>query len=108
MATCKVVVAIDSEYAPCSFVVCRARPDGTWDMRDDENTRLVDSDWNYPSLASHFGWIPCKYGCGTDGTVTCRHFTASQMMESAYDYMACVIDAGCPQIDDPGYFVEAR
>lgn len=52
-----------------------------------ECVEFVQSDWDYAPLASRLGWVPCE--CGhTDGTVDCEHRTASEMLASAYDYLA--------------------
>ena len=74
---------------------------GTY-LTDDENTRLVQTDWDYPSVAAAFGFVPCV--CGeTDGTVDCEHFTASEMISEAAKYL----DAHVGDIvEDPGYFSE--
>jgi hypothetical protein len=67
---------------------------------EDGQTKLIQTDWDYPGVASSFGWVPCW--CGeTDGTVDCPHKTASVMITDArqwlYDHIG---DA----VDDPGYF----
>ena len=71
----------NSKYAPCGFLIV---PDGG-DPYDDSRTVLVQSDWDFPGVASAIGLEPCD--CGqTDGTVNCDHKTASQMISEAYDY----------------------
>ncbi len=61
---------------------------------------LFQSDWDFPSLASTFGWCPCPCGT-TDGTVDCAHRTRSDMIAEAWDFL----DAHVGDIvDDPGYF----
>jgi len=47
---------------------------------------FIQSDWDYPSTASLFGFVPCDCG-STDGTVDCKHKTATQMISAAYDYL---------------------
>ena len=82
----------------------------------DEDTgkdRLVQVDYDYPSLASTFGWSPrkvvrkvqgkrCKH-LNTDGTVLCRTCgaTASMFIASATDYLDEHIG---DTAEDPGYF----
>lgn len=48
---------------------------------------FVQTDWDYPALASRFGYVPCECGA-TDGTVDCPHKTASAMIAEAYDHLA--------------------
>jgi hypothetical protein len=48
---------------------------------------FIQTDWDYPGLASRLGFVPC--GCGaTDGTVDCDHKTATQMISEAFDFLA--------------------
>lgn len=67
---------------------------------DTGETLLVTSDYDYPGLASTFGWIPCDCG-DTDGTVDCEHKTASQMIQEAREYLDEHIG---DEVEDPGYF----
>lgn len=61
---------------------------------------LVQTDWDWPGLASSFGWIACK--CGrTDGTVDCAHRKAGAMIADARDYLEA---HDGESIEDPGYF----
>ena len=67
---------------------------------DSEKTILVQSDWEFPSLARSMGWIPCP--CGkTDGTVDCPHRKASEMIEDAQAWIDEHLGDVFP---DPGYF----
>ena len=61
---------------------------------------LIQTDWDYPGIASTFGFIPCE--CGeTDGTVDCPHKSATEMINEARDYLnSCIGES----VDDPGYF----
>jgi hypothetical protein len=61
---------------------------------------LVQTDWDFPGLASTFGWSPCSCGA-TDGTVDCDHRTADEMIADARDFLRA--HAG-DTTDDPGYF----
>ena len=64
------------------------------------NSRLIQQDWDFPGIASAFGWTPCF--CGqTDGTVACEHRSVSEMIWEAYDFLASRVGE---TIDDPGYF----
>lgn len=61
---------------------------------------FVQSDWDFPGLASTFGWVACD--CReTDGTVDCEHRTASEMISEAHDYLQ---DHDGDEVEDPGYF----
>ena len=67
---------------------------------DDRRDILIQTDWDYPGVASTFGWVPCE--CGeTDGTVDCPHKTASQMISEAAEYLDEHIGN---TVEDPGYF----
>lgn len=78
--------------------------------RDGRNV-LFQTDWDWPSLASSFGWSPAEAGatgCGcnaTDGTVPCPecHTQPGAYISSAADWL----DAHEGEtIHDPGYFSE--
>lgn len=73
----------DSSYAPCGFLIVA---DGA-SHYDDSQTALVQSDWDFPAVASRCGFVPCECGA-TDGTVDCNHHTASEMISAAYDWLA--------------------
>ncbi len=95
----------------------RARPFGytLTDTRTGESL-LVQVDYDYPSVASTFGWyigsveeplphgysLPCEHG-GTDGTVDCHDcgMTAADFIAAAVDYLDSQDGATA---DDPGYF----
>jgi hypothetical protein len=71
-----------------------------YSVENNSRNVLVQTDWDFPGLASSFGWRPCR--CGkTDGTVDCSHKTASQMIAEATSWL----DAHVGDItEDPGYF----
>ena len=71
-------VYFDSSYAPCGFLI--VPQDG--DPYDDESTTLVQTDWDFPGVASRMGFVPCDCDA-TDGTVDCRHHTATEMISAA-------------------------
>lgn len=90
-----ITVDTDPGYAPCAYFICRVT--GTpgkydWDTRDEANTVLVQSDWDFPGVAASFGWRP------RDGA------TDSEMIHSAIEYLDTI--AGSKFVDDPGYFTE--
>lgn len=66
---------------------------------------LIQTDWDYPGIASSFGWCPCKKCGDTDGTVDCAHRTASEMIQEAREYLDMCCDDPIT-VDDPGYFLE--
>lgn len=67
---------------------------------EDGRDLLVQTDWDFPAVASAFGWSACS--CGeTDGTVDCEHRTAGDMVADACDFLRA--HAG-DTADDPGYF----
>ena len=72
------------------------------DYQPTDKTVLIQTDWEYPSLASTFGFVTCW--CGeTDGTENCPHRTAVEMITAAADFLREHIDAVA---EDPGYFTE--
>ena len=69
-------------------------------VADDGQDLLIQTDWDFPGIASTFGWTPCS--CGhTDGTVDCAHKTASQMIAEARAFLD---DNVGDELEDPGYF----
>lgn len=101
-----ITVDEDQQYAPCCYLICRVhgKPGSyDWDTRDEDNTVLVQTDFDWPGLASTFGWCPCE--CGeTDGTVDCPHKTASEMIDSARQWLDDHL--GQIFVEDPGYFTD--
>ncbi len=74
---------------------------GTFLLRaQDGRDILVQVDWDFPGLASTFGWSPCPCGA-TDGTVDCEHETAADMIAAARDFLH---ERAGSTADDPGYF----
>jgi hypothetical protein len=71
----------DSSWAPGSYLIV---PVGMGTR--DEGTELVQDDWGFPSLASNLGFVPCECGA-TDGTVDCAHFTATEMIGAAREFI---------------------
>jgi hypothetical protein len=93
------------------MIALRTGPFGTYRIVNDDNTDdvLVQTDWDYPGIASTFGWwigAVAPNGCthdGTDGTIDCPGCgtPASVFIEAAGDYLDENIGAVA---DDPGYF----
>jgi len=69
-------------------------------VADDGQELLIQSDWDYPGIASTFGWQPCHCGL-TDGTVSCAHRTASEMISEAAEFLDEHLGES---VEDPGYF----
>ena len=67
---------------------------------EDGRDILVQTDWDFPGVASNFGWTACPCG-GTDGTVDCSHRSADEMIASAREFLRA--HSG-DTTDDPGYF----
>ena len=67
---------------------------------EDGNDILIQTDWDFPGVASSFGFVPCDCG-DTDGTVDCAHQTASDMIQAAVDFLDDNIGKS---VEDPGYF----
>lgn len=81
-------------------------------VADDGRTVLVQTDWDYPSVAQSFGWSlrevqqpecaePCDHD-STDGTVDCGcGVTATEFISAAREWLE---DNDGVAVDDPGYF----
>ena len=96
----RITVTSNQSYAPCCYIICKVDKHGNWDEYDEENTLLVQTDWDFPGTACAFGFVPCY--CGeTDGTVDCAHRTASDMIAAAADFLD---EHEGEIVPDPGYF----
>jgi len=84
-------------------VTLSVEPYGCYEITSNTGESIfIQTDWDRPGLASNFGWAAC--GCGeTDGTVDCPHKTATEMIESATDWLD---SHDGESFDDPGYFLE--
>jgi hypothetical protein len=89
----KIVAVRDPGYAPCGWLVCQVADDRTWNTRDDARTHLVDSDWDFPSLASNWGFV-------WDDPISGSY---SEAITAAWAWLE---EHGSEPIDDPGYFSE--
>jgi hypothetical protein len=105
-----ITVDRDGEYAPCCYLICRVTGEPgnyDWDTRDESNTVLIQTDWDYPGIASTFGFVPCE-SCGgqADGTVDCIHKTAAYMIQEAARFLDDLCETADNRrfVDDPGYF----
>jgi hypothetical protein len=75
-----------------------------WDYilkADNGKEVYCQTDWDYPSIAGNFGFVPCEHGCGTDGTINCSHHTAGEMINAAHEFLDDHIN---DDFEDPGYF----
>jgi len=93
----KIYPYFDSRYAPCSILLVKEHGN----PYNDADTVLIQTDWDFPGVASYIGWTPCTECEMTDGTVDCNHRTATDMISEAYDYIR---DHAEELFDDPGYF----
>lgn len=89
-------IYFDSNYAPVGFLIVREN----CSPYDDVNTHLVQSDWEYPLVASSCGYVACKECDRTDGTIDCAHHTASEMIAAAYDFMAALDGRSFTALDE--------
>lgn len=81
-------------------------------VADDGRERFIQTDWDYPGVASSFGWsissvfdkhvIPCDHS-HTDGTVACPDcgLTPSDFISAAREWLD---ENDGATADDPGYF----
>jgi hypothetical protein len=70
---------------------------------EDGRSQIFQTDWDYPGLASNFGYVPCECRA-TDGTVDCPHKSATEMIGAAAEFLDELDGATC---EDPGYFSAA-
>ena len=87
----RITLDANPEGAPCAMLL----------TAEDGREVLVQTDFDYPGVASNLGWSPCHDG--TDGTVTCRECgrTAGEMIASAAEFLR---DHDGEEFEDPGYF----
>lgn len=82
----------DQAHAPGCILICRVlNPEAgpghyDWETRDEANTVLVQTDWDYPGIARTFGWS------GDDKDI-----------EGAGQFIDHCID-NATVVEDPGYF----
>jgi len=80
-------------------------------VADDGRDVLIQTDWDYPAIASVFGWSVSRVENGdtncehddTDGTIDCPRCkaTASMFIQSAREW---IDDNDGAEAEDPGYF----
>lgn len=87
----------DNSYAPCGFLIVRDGADAY--SNEPADTVLIQSDWDFPGVASRTGFVPCECGC-TDGTVDCEHHTAGDMIAAAYDWLEARNGGSFPELAD--------
>jgi hypothetical protein len=102
----KVRLVKSSGFAPCSYVLLKDTAENLllWhsfpEKLPPDATRLFQLDWDFPSLASMFGFVPCDCGL-TDGTIECEHKIPHEMIASAIEFL----DEHCGDVaEDIGYF----
>ena len=94
--TNKCYVTTDQSYAPGCFIIVKEGGD----IYNEEDTVLVQTDWDYPGVAANLGYVPCA--CReTDGTIPCKHKTVGQMIEEAAGWLT---NHEGELFEDPGYF----
>jgi len=76
-------IHFDRSYAPCGFLIVRTGGD-PYKAAD---ARLIQTDWDFPGVASRMGLEPCICGA-TDGTIDCAHKKAHDMISDAYDFIS--------------------
>lgn len=87
----------DRGYVPVGFLIVADNADPYSDNPAD--TVLIQSDWDYPGVASRTGFVPCECGA-TDGTVDCPHHSAGDMIEAAYDWLRDRDGESFPELAD--------
>jgi len=92
----KCYVTTDQSYAPGCFIIVKENGN----IYNEEDTVLIQTDWDYPSVAANLGYVPCSCGL-TDGTIPCKHKTVGQMIEEASEWLT---NHEGELFEDPGYF----
>jgi len=54
-------------------------------VKGNKTIQYIQTDWDYPGLASLFGWTPCCHA--TDGTIACEHKTVSEHLSDASSFL---------------------
>ncbi len=95
-------VHFDSRYVPSGFLIVNDGANPYSAAPGD--TVLIQTDWDYPGVASRTGYVPCACGA-TDGTVDCPHHKAGDMIAAAYDWLEARAGQPFPELAD--YFTAA-
>ena len=86
-----VTVDRDPKYAPCCYLICKVhgvQGNHNWDTRNEAETVLVQTDWDWPGIASNLGFVQDETGDGSD-IEAARAFLDDHLGEV---------------FEDPGYF----
>ena len=103
----KITLDANPDDAPCCIKI----------IAENGEDRLIQTDWDYPGIASSFGWSirdvqpnglhfnpdnPCEHS-HTDGTVACPDCgkSASEFISEARQW---IDDHDGETVEDPGYF----
>lgn len=112
----KAHVEFDTNYIPQGFAIVAEG----FDCRNDDHSIVVDTDWDYPSVAQSMGWSLSDYqpelpnyvgpDCqhdSTDGTVTCSECgaTAGEFISAAFDY---ILAHECEEFDGLGEYLAVQ
>jgi len=78
-------IYFNSSYVPCGFLIVP----NEGDPYDEEVTVLIQTDWDFPAVATRMGWEVCCGEGSTDGTIDCPDCgkTASEMITGAYNFI---------------------
>ncbi len=112
MKTQTIQLVKDCSFAPCSFLAVKVINGKLADYRRDESASvLFQCDYDWPGLASTFGWSLANVapiGCchdSTDGTVKCEHCgtLADAFIAEARQFLDDCAENDT-RAEDPGYF----
>lgn len=87
------------ETAPCGFLIVKEGGD----PYNDDDTVLVQVDYDFPSVASWLGWSPCHRV--TDGTIDCS-VCGEKACDLISDALNFLLTHEGELFEDPGYFEE--
>ena len=92
-------IYFDSSYAPCGFLIVQ----DNGDPYEEKDSILIQTDWDYPGIASTMGWTPCA--CGeTDGPIDCQHRKTGEMINEAWEFIKTRDGKSFPELND--YFAD--
>jgi hypothetical protein len=102
-----------SNKSVIGFLLIKENSIGVFDPDNEDNTILIQVDWDYPGIAQSFGWSltavqkdgeQCDHS-GTDGTITCPEcgLTPTDFISAASEWL---YENEGIIADDPGYFAD--
>ena len=83
-----------------TYLICHVDENGDVDIHNEKRTILIQTDYEYPAIASLFGWQPC-HNC-TDGTIDCS-ICGKTTLEAIQEAKEVVENNIGITVENPGY-----